>query len=267
VTDGPEPEDVALTAPGRTVTGANELVVRSDVPPALPFGDYRKFLRKDFVYSCAYCSMSECEAQAIRFTIDHYEPQASRPDLRDDYQNLMYCCEECNLLKGDRSPPTLARAAGYRFFRPDNDNFQDHFERAGVRLNPKSPVGDYSITALGLNRLSLRRLRAIRERLTECDAFVAAGVRALRHFQIDQLPKQVRGKALGSINKADIVANRLADDIDGILSAYSASPMLDKDEPNSDHVKERREALAHIQNLFPGQWRAPRVSKAKAPGK
>lgn len=232
------------------------LVVRSNVPAGLSFGDYRKYLRADFVYSCAYCSMSEAEAQAIRFTMDHYEPQASRPDLKDDYENLMYCCDECNMRKGNRTPPEVARSAGFRFFRPDNDNFADHFERNGIRLNPKSPVGDYSIDALDLNRLSLRRLRELRSRLSSCDAFVDAGVRALRSFQIDKLPKHIRGKALVSIRKADAVADRLAADIDSILSAYAASPLLEKDDAGSEHVRNRRERLAHLENLHPGEWRA-----------
>ncbi|HYC69364.1 HNH endonuclease [Brevundimonas sp.] len=236
------------------------LVVRSEVPPGLKYGDYRRYLRADFSYSCAYCSMSEAEAQAIRFTIDHYEPQASRPELKDDYMNLMYCCDECNVRKGDRSPPEIARAAGFRFFRPDNDNFGEHFERSGVRLNPKSATGDYSINALDLNRLSLRRLREIRARLVDCDAFVDSGVRALKSFQIDKLPKHIRGKALGSIRKADFVADRLASEIEAILSSYASSPLLDKDDPLSPHAEERRAKLAQIESLHPGQWRRARPS-------
>jgi hypothetical protein len=112
--------------------------------------------------------MSEAEAQAIRFTIDHYEPRNARPDLIDEYENLMYSCDECNLRKGDRSPPPQARADGYRFFRPDRDLHEDHFRESARRLQGKSNVGHYSVEALDLNRLSLRRLREIRERLTEC---------------------------------------------------------------------------------------------------
>lgn len=246
---------------------SGSLVVRSQVPSGLKYGDYRRYLRADFVYSCAYCSMSEAEAQAIRFTIDHYEPQASRPDLKDDYINLMYCCDECNTRKGDRSPPDIARAAGFRFFRPDNDNFDEHFERSGVRLDPKSATGDYSIQALDLNRLSLRRLRDMRARLVDCDSFVDSGVRALKNFQIDQLPKNIRGKALGSIRKADAVAERLVSDIESILNAYASSPLLDKDDPGSAHVEERRAKLAHIENLHPGQWRgSQRRTKADRKG-
>jgi hypothetical protein len=45
--------------------------------------------RNDFFYSCAYCTMSEAEAQATRFTVDHYEPKNAQPDLINAYDNLM----------------------------------------------------------------------------------------------------------------------------------------------------------------------------------
>ncbi|MGC1294505.1 MAG: hypothetical protein WA869_05640 [Alloacidobacterium sp.] len=60
---------------------SSALVERSVVPKGLQYGNYKKYLRYDFMYSCAYCSMSEAEAQAIRFTIDHYEPRNARPEL------------------------------------------------------------------------------------------------------------------------------------------------------------------------------------------
>src|SRR4051812_645405 len=85
------------------------LVQRSQVAPDLPYGAYRQVIRYDFFYTCAYCTMSEAEAQAIRFCIDHYEPRSARPDLERNYTNLMYACDECNMRKGDRCPPESAR--------------------------------------------------------------------------------------------------------------------------------------------------------------
>src|SRR5438105_3568775 len=97
---------------------ASTLVRRSNVTPNLPYGEYRENLREDFDYSCAYCTISEFEAQGRRMTIDHYEPQEARPDLTNDYNNLMYCCEDCNSFKGPRCPPQAARDNhGFRFFR------------------------------------------------------------------------------------------------------------------------------------------------------
>jgi uncharacterized protein (TIGR02646 family) len=142
------------------------LVRRSAAPADQKFAEYRQYLRYDFFYSCGYCTISEAEAQALRFTIDHYEPRGARPDLEHEYSNLMYSCDQCNTLKGDRCPPASARADGYRFFRPDHDIYQEHFQNNGIRIESTSNVGYYSIQALDLNRLALRRLREIRERLS-----------------------------------------------------------------------------------------------------
>src|SRR5438067_4689566 len=104
------------------------LVERSEVEPDLPYREYREQLREDFTYSCAYCTTSEFEAQGIRMVIDHYEPRKLRSDLENSYENLMYSCDDCNVLKGDRSPPQSARDDGYRFFRPDQDYRHETFD-------------------------------------------------------------------------------------------------------------------------------------------
>jgi hypothetical protein len=179
---------------------ATQLVQRSVVEDGLPYIEYREVLRKDFFYSCAYCTISESEGRGVGFSIDHYEPQSSRPDLANAYNNLLYSCLSCNRLKSDISPPDTARDDGLRYFRPDEDIFEDHFVLNGIRLEQTSKVGYFSVNALELNRQALTRLRGIRQRLSECEAHIAGGVLALRNFPIDRLPPQFRGRALRAIN-------------------------------------------------------------------
>ena len=188
-----------LLAGGSPSETGNELVKRSPVEPGQAYGEYRQILRKDFFYSCAYCTISEAEAQGIRLTIDHYEPRSSRSDLENAYDNLMYCCDPCNTYKGDRCPPLAARQDGQRFFRPDVDRFSDHFQLNGIRLIEKSVTGYFTIQALELNRSSLRRLRQIREKLSHCATLVEQGVRGLRNFPLDLLPKNIKGAAARAI--------------------------------------------------------------------
>lgn len=204
------------TTPATKDTGSS-LVTRSNVPDLQNYLDYKPFLRRDFFHSCAYCTMSEAEAQAIQFTIDHYEPRNARPELIHQYSNLMYSCDECNLRKGDRCPPTSARTEGYRFFRPDEDEYQDHFEQAGIRIEPKTNTGNYSIEALDLNRAALRKLRDLRQRLWDCDQAVLQGVLALRSIPIDRLPSHIKGQVSSAIARAQGVAEHLASEIDSIL--------------------------------------------------
>jgi 5-methylcytosine-specific restriction endonuclease McrA len=256
------PRPAKPVSPDNTPSPA-KLVTRSAVPARLGYGVYKEYLRHDFFYSCAYCTMCETEAQAIRFTIDHYEPRNARPDLVNDYNNLMYSCDECNLRKSDIFPPDAARAQGFRFFRPDEDIHSDHFEKSGLLLGPKSNAGDYSIKALDLNRLSLRRLREIRERLTRCDQHVVAGVLGLRDFPIDQLPRSLRGTVVIARRRAELTAGKMADGIDTLLRLRARSPLVDPDPDKEERTKKRLLEMKQLEGLFPGKWRAPRTRQQR----
>lgn len=240
------------------------LVIRSSVPPALSYTEYRKFLRPDFLYSCAYCTMCETEAHAIRFVIDHYEPRKARPDLENDYANLMYACDECNTRKGDRTPHAQAREQGVRFFRPDQDRREDHFESSGLRVKGKTPAGNYSVDALDLNRHSLLTLREIRRRLSDCEKHVYEGVMALRNFSIDRLPQEIKGRALQAKQRVESIASQLPDDIDEVLRNFARSQLLGDDEPIDTETKERKARLHSLEALLPGEWRAPRSPRRKS---
>lgn len=241
---------------------SSDLITRSPVEPGLPYLDYRQTLRKDFIYSCGYCTLSEFEAQGLRFTIDHYEPCSARPDLKNEYSNLIYACDECNVLKGDLSPPSLARAEGYRFYRPDEDRYTDHFAPSRHRLNHITKVGHFTIEALDLNRQSLRRLRELRERLIACNEFVTQGVLALRGVRIDRLPQAIKGRALLAIRDAAGTANDLEESIDQVLRSAASSPLLDVDVEKEGRRRSRNENFIGWRALFPGAWRGRKQQKA-----
>ena len=235
------------------------LVTRTSVPSGLKYSEYRPHLRYDFFHSCAYCTTTEAEAKAIRFTIDHYEPQGARPDLVHEYTNLMYACDECNQRKGDRSPPPDAQAAGYRFYRPDKDYFVDHFRigMSGIVIEAESTPGSFTIEALDLNRHMLKRIRDIRQRLTDCNHYVAEGIRALRGSSVDNLPTNMKAQAVKAIKEAMSVAEKFPEEIDDLLRSYAKSELIDDDPDAEARLKKRSETLKGMQLLFPGSWRAP----------
>lgn len=243
---------------------AHELVVRSQVEIKGDYKEYRQELRYDFFYSCAYCTMAESEATTIRYVIDHYIPRNERPDLVHSYENLIYTCDLCNMRKSDRYPPSAARDAGYRYFRPDRDYRSSHFKCEGIRWEGITETGIFTVEDLDLNRFQLRRLRELRQRLVACAPMVEKGIMALRNFQFDQLPQGMRGPAIKSIGKARDLAETLVEDIDDTLRAFAKSELADPD--TSDEEKQRLEArkakLEAIEGLFPGNWRAPRQSKS-----
>ena len=188
----------------------------------------------------------------MRFTIDHYEPQRYRRDLENDYNNLMYCCDPCNIYKGDRMPSAEMRKNGVRFFRPDEDYYSEHFEKNGRLLEAKTKLGDYTINAVDLNRKMLVRLRELRERATNCDDDVRGGLRKLRDFSIDQLPKNVKGRAAVAIADANKVGESIIDSVDALLRANGRSPLVDEDEDKRIRARERTARLEQLEGLRPG---------------
>ncbi|MEI9422014.1 HNH endonuclease [Mesorhizobium sp. Cs1299R1N1] len=236
------------------------LVLRTEVVDGKPYPDYKYILRHDFFHCCAYCTISESEAQGYRFTIDHYEPRSVRPELTDTYKNLMWCCDTCNELKGNRCPPESARQDGVRFFRPDVDRYSDHFRRSGLRLASLSKLGDFNIDALDLNRQALRRLREIRSRLTDCESAIAAGFMALRNFKVDRLPPAYRMKVFKLIGQLQKERDEIVQIIEQVLRENAASPLLDPDEDKVERTSDRKRKLAQTEALYPGDWRAKKKS-------
>lgn len=247
-----------------SLTGSGLFVVRSAKTDGRSFSEYRKVLRFDFYYSCAYCTMTESEASAVRFVIDHYEPQVARPELVDDYDNLMYCCDECNSRKSDRVPSETALNNGMRFFRPDQDRYEEHFRLNGQRVDAKTPIGVYTKNALDLDRLSLRRIRDLRRRVGECYEYIAGGVLALNTYPIDNLPKSARWSALEAIKFVTRGANATVDSIDKVLREYAKSPLLDDDPEEETRKQERLAELKKLEVLHPGTWRGRELVAKKA---
>jgi 5-methylcytosine-specific restriction endonuclease McrA len=241
-------------------------VVRtSGLPVGLPYQDYKQYLRRDFWYACAYCTMTESEAEAIRFTIDHYDPQSVKPELKDVYENLMYACDECNMRKGNACPTEEMRRDGKRFFRADQDLRGEHFELDGSQVKGKTNVGNYTTLAVDLNRRALVRLRELRQRLIDDDVYVSEGMRALASFAIDRLKPEVRAKALSAIKKGLEIAGKVYDDMDEALLEMSKSQMLldEKTEEDRRANRERIAKLRQMDGLYPAAWRGRKTSKKK----
>ncbi len=167
----------------------------------------------------------------------------------------MWCCDECNIRKGDLTPPQKARDAGYRFFRPDQDLAADHFELDGVRLKHRSSVGDFTIDYVDLNRLALRRLRDLRRRLWECEQFIQQGVFALRRSHIDILPAKLRGQVVTAIARAQRIGESIADQIDKVLREFAKSELIDPDPQSQERAEARKERLNQMQGIYEGKWR------------
>jgi hypothetical protein len=93
--------------------------------------------------------------------IEHHRPQKGkygRPDLVSAYENLYWCCQECNQNKGDTWPSPEKYAEGKHFLDPcqPEDDHDLHWEaQADGTLRALTPAGEYTIGELMLWRESL----------------------------------------------------------------------------------------------------------------
>lgn len=70
------------------------------------YEQYRDWLRDEFSFRCVICLLREQWAERVgRFHIDHMFPQASHPQLRLTYDNLLYLCIHCNQVKLAKHSP------------------------------------------------------------------------------------------------------------------------------------------------------------------
>lgn len=248
------------------------LVKRSSVPAGLKYTEYRKYLQYDFFYSCAYCTIMESEATAIRLTIDHYEPKEKRKDLENDYSNLMYACEECNRWKGTLCPPQEARDKGFRVFRPDTDLRDEHFEEKGIRVEARTPIGKYTIDAVALNRVTLRNLRKLRERLWSAAEAISDGAKEIAAFPFDQLPRHYRPLVPHLIREVAKKRKEIESDFEAMLREFARNPLTDavppgpEPEPSQQERQERMRRLREMEGMSPDTWRG-RAHKRQKKGK
>lgn len=230
-------------------------VIRSRPEQKSSYADYKDVLASDFLHSCGYCTLTEKEANAIGFEIDHYEPVTARRDLENEYTNLMWSCSRCNSFKGDVCPPAEARASGYFFYRPDTEVWTGHFEQSGFRLNARSTCGQFTIDNTELNRNDLQRMRRARAVIIETYEKLHVNLVAIKAIQLDQLPPQLRYKVSQVIREALEKGDELVGDLEKLILDHMKSPLLHVDNDSAVMRKRRQEVLKVLKQRFPGKWR------------
>lgn len=229
------------------------IVVRSRVPIKNDYRKYEPALRRDFLGTCAYCTISRREAVTISFGIDHYIPQARCAALECVYENLMYCCATCNSYKRDQ-PSLNAIKRGFRFFNADVDYPSDHAEgKKGTFLlvGKTKLVGEFTIEALNLNRAPLQELRRIRASIYRSRDIIFGGIRSLVGQRLDALPKADRAKVLAGYRKLGGAVDLLQEYINNeIVMALCSSPLHDFTTDDKDRNKHRLDFLRKANALI-----------------
>jgi hypothetical protein len=113
---------------------------------------YRPWLRDEFTFRCVYCLHREQWARVIgEFDLDHFLPRCNNPELGVTYDNLLYACHTCNLLKGDKGLPDPSQVLTAETVRVNPDG----------SIEGRSPDARRLIAILGLDSDSFRRWRSI----------------------------------------------------------------------------------------------------------
>ena len=133
----------------------------SEVPEQSGYEAYRRWLRQDFEFRCAYCLRHEFffgggEAGEI----DHFCPRYLFPDRVNEYGNLYWSCRKCNAVKGGKWPSEAQMGRGLRFLDPCVEDHEDHWQtQADGGLTALTPVGRYTIRQIRLDRPTLIQFR------------------------------------------------------------------------------------------------------------
>lgn len=121
----------------------------------------RRQVRSRASNRCEYCQLSQAEAGAAVFHVEHVIPkQHGGPDALG---NLALSCFHCNLHKGPNLAgiyPDTGRPA--LLFNPRTQRWQDHFEARGEWIVGKTPTGRATVRVLAMNADIMTDLRAAR---------------------------------------------------------------------------------------------------------
>ena len=161
------------------------------------YKSYKRFLRLEFGYTCAYCDLTEHErGGSCNFGCDHYAPQSLFPELATDYNNLLYACSRCNSYKQDYWP---TENFNFYILNPFETDVAKHLDKSLPKWDPKTFTGLANIQIL---RLTSEGKIAKRENRAKAEKLLAASK--------DKLTEALNLQALAKTRGAKDVAEQLA---------------------------------------------------------
>ena len=119
---------------------------------------------------CEYCLIHE-EDTYFGCQVDHII--SIKHGGKTVATNLAFACTFCNRFKGsDIGSLTLTSGTFTRFYNPRTDSWKNHFKLDGVRIEPRSEIGEVTERILQLNAVDRLLERSI---LAEIDRFPPKG--------------------------------------------------------------------------------------------
>ena len=127
--------------------------------PAVP-AHLRDRVRRRAADRCEYCGISQAASDFYRLQVEHVVARQHGGATTES--NLALACQHCNLHKGPNAagfdPDTGQPSA---LFHPRADRWADHFERVGLLILGRTPVGRTTARVLAMNDQDQLDVRAI----------------------------------------------------------------------------------------------------------
>lgn len=158
--------------PPRILPPTEPLTRRHRPNPIHDWSQYRRCLRWDFGFTCAFCLLHEADfffGQPGKglgvMTVEHRILKRDDPSLAGAYENCLYACRLCNLARGTKDLETPEA----RLLDPTSDPWAEHFEARGSSLHPKPGDADalYTFDVYDLDSESKTSRRQARRELIE----------------------------------------------------------------------------------------------------
>ena len=117
---------------------------------------------------CEYCRVRQEHVPLTKLQVEHIVARQHAGE--DDLTNLALACDRCNLHKGPNLTsidPVTGEVTS--LFHPRRDDWNEHFQWAGVEIIGLTPKGRATARLLQMNDPRRLRLRATLRRLGQLD--------------------------------------------------------------------------------------------------
>lgn len=125
------------------------------------YQSYKRYLQAEFSRVCVYCRQPDSSAPNLNFGVDHYRPKSIPrfANLVRDYDNLYYCCGNCNSRKNNDWP--LDEKLGPYVVNPCDHGMAAHlrFNSKTGKVEARTPYGKHTEELLQLNDDALVQYR------------------------------------------------------------------------------------------------------------